>query len=122
MSSYVVWIDQEHAKIFKFLPGGKTENQSVKRHTHEHHTAPDQNHQKGHDAFYHDVAGHLKGAQEVLLVGPGLGKDHFKTHLEKHHHAELLKSVIGTVSMDHPTDPQIVAEARKVFRAKDLFI
>jgi stalled ribosome rescue protein Dom34 len=121
MSAYVVWIDQEHAKLFKFMIGGKTENQIVKRHGIEHHTPKHENHQKEHDAFYHDVANHLKDASELLLVGPGLGKEHFKTHLEKHHHSDLLKKIVGSVSMDHPTDPQIVAEARKFFHTKDLF-
>ena len=121
MAAYVIWIDSEHAKLFKFLPGGKTENHTVKSHHHDHHTANPRDSKGGHDAFFHDVANHLKDANELLIVGPGLGKEHFKSHLEKHHHGDLLKKVVGTLAMDHPTDHQIVAEARKFFTAKDLF-
>ena len=120
MSSYVVWLDQEHAKAFKFLPG-KVEQSSVKRATHDHHTHAHKEDNNGEEAFFHQVAEHIKDATELLIVGPGLAKTHFKTHLEKHHHHDLLKKIVGIETMSHPTDPEIVASARKSFRTAHLF-
>lgn len=121
MASYVVWMDHEHAKLMKFLIGGKTEQHTVKHHQHAHHAGPTHGGHDEHTAYYKEVAKHLADAGEVLLVGPGLGKDHFQKHLTTHHHQDLAKKIVGVVAMDHPTDKQIIAEARKFFRAKDLF-
>jgi len=120
MSSYVLWLDSEHAKIFKFLPG-KVEPHTLKRSEPDHHTHAHKEDQSS-EHFFHQVADYLKSATELLIVGPGLAKTHFKTHLEKHHHQQLAQKVLGVESMDHPTDAQIVAAARKSFQAKHLFV
>lgn len=119
MSAYAIWIDHEEAKIFKFH-----ENRSEVIHVKEpSHTALNKGNQKHVDAekFFHDVATKIGDAEEIFLCGPGLGKDHFKTHLEKHHHEKLAKKIVGMEAMDHPTDNQIRAGARKFFRHFDLY-
>lgn len=111
MSSFIVWIDTEHAKIFNMSPHG-VENFTVKNHDHG---------RTDHSKFYHEVGEKLKGASEWLLVGPGHGKDEFKKHLSNHHHKNLVEKLLSTESMDHPTDPQILAHARKFFKHAHLF-
>jgi hypothetical protein len=120
MSSYVVWIDTEHAKVFKMSAEGNTHH-DVKNHEHSHHGFNPRDQHPDHQKFYHSVAEKLKGAGEILIVGPGLGKDHFKNHLEKHHASDLAKKVLSVESMDHPSDPQILAHARKFFKHAHLF-
>ncbi len=109
MSSLLLWIDSEHAKIFSFLPEG-LQKQEMKC------TEPDKS-----EHFFHQVAEHLTPAKEIIIVGPGLAKSHFKTHLEKHHHGNIAKNVVAIESMDHPTDPQIEAAGRKFFKHLHLF-
>jgi stalled ribosome rescue protein Dom34 len=116
MAYAVLWIDTEEAKIFKFRPGN-TERLDLKRTASEHHGLED----KAASAYFHRVADHLKDATELLVVGPGLAKKHFIHHLEHHNHQALAKKVIAVENMDHPTDNQIKAEARKFFRTHDLF-
>ncbi len=124
MSSYAVWLDHENAKIFKFTPGAKdsVEAQILHRKEIRHHTNRAENEKKANEEkFYHDVAAHLGDAKELLILGPGTGKSHFHSHLESHHHHNLAKAVVGVEAMDHPTDKQIVASARKFFKKWDMY-
>ena len=118
MANYVVWMDQEHANIFELHPNEVKETH-MKRHEIRQHTGAEkeQNRRKNTDKFFGDVAQHLTGAHEILLLGPGLAKEHFKSHLESHHQELLGKKIVGVETVDHPTDGQIVALAKKFFKA-----
>ncbi len=118
MASYAVWIDTEHAKIFKFIAGEKqhVEQKEMKRHGHH---VNDKNH-ADEEKFYHEVAAQMNDAKELLIVGPGMGKTHFQHHLDKHNHKNLAGSVVAVESMDQLTDAQILAAARKFFKKWDV--
>ena len=60
----------------------------------------------------------LAEAAEVLVVGPGVAKLEFIKHVAKHEHA-LEPKIVGVETVDHPTDGQLVAYARRYFRAAD---
>jgi stalled ribosome rescue protein Dom34 len=119
MSASILFIDSDHAKIFKLNPE-KMETTELKKHALDHHTSNEKN-EEHEKHFFHDVTSKLVGTQELLIVGPGLAKNRFKTHLETHHHQDLLKAVVGMETVDHPTDPQIIAVGRKFFTSYDLF-
>ena len=56
--------------------------------------------------------------------GPGLKNipANAKTALVKHigeHDAQVAKKIVGVESVDHPSDAQLVARARKYFKAED---
>jgi stalled ribosome rescue protein Dom34 len=68
--------------------------------------------------YYHDIAQALEGASEVLVVGPANAKLQFIKHIHAHD-KELVDKIIGVETVDHPTDGQVVAYARKYFVAKD---
>ncbi len=117
-------MDGEQAKIFKLRMGGKADHEVVKSNSRkDHHTGhpKDSMSHAAEEPYLHDVASRLKDAAEVLVVGPGLTKSHFKHHLEKHHHSDLLKKVVGFENMDHPTDGQIVDLAHRFFKKYDVF-
>lgn len=120
MSAYVIWLDSHHAKLFKMSPGGATESKMDKSEI-KHHTPQDVGNHKDSGKFFEEVVGKLRDASEILLVGPGEARKHFKTHLESHHHAELAKKIVGNEAMDHPHDAQILAHARKFFKVFDLY-
>ena len=51
-------------------------------------------------------------------MGPGNAKQEFVKHIE--HHDHLLRArVLGVETVDHPTNHQVVAHARKFFREID---
>ena len=116
MSAYVVWMDSASAKIFH-INGDDVSVKKSLRHEPDHHTHNKSDaKQKDSHRFFDDVATQLATFKDaVLLVGPGVAKSHFVTHLEGHHQKELALRIVGTESMDHPTDAQIVAFARKYF-------
>ena len=60
----------------------------------------------------------LKGAQEILVVGPAQAKLQLIKHIHAHDHA-MVNKVVGVETVDHPTDAQVAAYARKYFVAKD---
>jgi stalled ribosome rescue protein Dom34 len=68
--------------------------------------------------YYHAIAEALQGAQEILVVGPAQAKLQLIKHIHAHDQA-LTARIVGVETIDHPTDGQLVAYARKYFIAKD---
>lgn len=68
--------------------------------------------------YYHAIADALKGAQEILVVGPASAKLQLIKHIHAHDH-DMVDQIVGVETVDHPTDGQVVAYARKYFEAKD---
>jgi stalled ribosome rescue protein Dom34 len=116
MSACVVWMDSEHAKIFKISAAG------IEKKTLKHHSVnPHDSHHDAHKAdaeqkFFHEIAGTIGNVEELLVFGSGLAKTHFKSHLEKHHHTDLAKHLVGVEALDHLTDNQILEAGRKFFK------
>jgi len=119
MSYYVVWMDSDHAQFFKFTPG-QVQKEQVKMSSQEAKSAHDRDVHKEPIHYYQEVAGKMKSAKEILLVGPGLAKTHFTHYLDKHS-TDVRKRIVGVENMDHLTDNQITAFAHRFFRAHDLF-
>ncbi len=74
-----------------------------------------------HDKLYEAVASSLHNAKEILLLGSGTAKDELKHHLEKHH-ATIARHVVGVETIDHPTEPQLLAMAKKKFKTIDAWL
>ena len=68
--------------------------------------------------FYDEVARHLAEAGEILVTGPGTAKTELIHHLEEKHPA-VARRVVKVETLDHPTDGQLLALARKQFKAID---
>lgn len=117
MANYVVWLDSAKAKIFELHPT-QVEEKTLLRTEIRHHSGADkeQNSRKNLEKFFHELAGALKDANEILLTGPGEAKIHFQSHLKEHHHAQIGNKVVGVETTDHPTDGQIIALAKQFFK------
>ncbi len=129
MSHYhaVVWIDHREAHVMHISPDDIEVSimHPGKPHQHLHHKrgadkggavgsgrAPeDQN-------FYHEVVEALKGAQEILIIGPASAKLNLVKHIHSHDQ-QMVDKVVGVETVDHPSDAQVVAYARKYFIAAD---
>jgi stalled ribosome rescue protein Dom34 len=114
MSAFIVWIDLKEAKIFQCSPG-KVEQKHLHANYADHHTHQfdqlDRN--RIENRFFAQVGSELTGAARILILGPGVEKKHFQSYLVEHLPA-LAKNVTGCETVDHPTDPQIAAFARKM--------
>lgn len=129
MSHYhaVVWIDHTEAHIMHISPDDV--ESSVVRPAKPHQKL---HHKRGMDrggtvgsgrspedqSFYHEVVEALKGAQEILVVGPANAKLNLIKHIQSHDQ-QMTDKVIGVETADHPTDGQLIAYARKYFTAAD---
>lgn len=129
MSHYhaVVWIDHREAHVMHISPDNIELSvvRPAKPHQHLHNKrgadkggtvgagrAPeDQN-------FYHEVVEALKGAQEILIVGPASAKLNLLKHIHSHDQ-QVVDKVIGVETVDHPSDAQLLVYARKYFAAAD---
>jgi hypothetical protein len=60
----------------------------------------------------------LEGAQQILIVGPASAKLNLVKHIHSHD-KKVTDKVIGVETVDHPSDAQLVAYARKYFDATD---
>lgn len=115
MAYVVVWIDREHAKIFNLSQEKMQRTQLDSTHV-DHHThrrdAVEVAKQERH--FFASVAGHLEDATKILILGPGMAKHHFQTYLTEQDPG-VAKKIAGCETVDHPTDAQVAAAARRFF-------
>jgi stalled ribosome rescue protein Dom34 len=83
-----------------------------RKSTHGGHKAPPDRH------YFDDVAHALEGAHEILLIGPAQTKREFATFLQNKH-PQMRSAVVAVEDADHPTDPEVLAYARRHFKAID---
>ena len=116
----VVWLDHSEAHVMHISPDDveKSVIQPSKPHRHLHSSTVGTGRQAENKAYYHAVVQALKGAQEILVVGPAQAKLQLIKHLHAHDHS-MADKVVGVETVDHPSDGQLVAYARKYFVAKD---
>jgi stalled ribosome rescue protein Dom34 len=114
----VVWLDHREAHIIHFNAEEKT-TQIVKSstgsdHLHHHSGTLGSGKSAVNHAYLHDVVKHLVDATEVLVVGPGSAKLDLLKHIHKHD-AAVADKIVGVETVDHPTDGQLLAYAKKTF-------
>ncbi|CAL4869414.1 hypothetical protein MMA231_03706 (plasmid) [Asticcacaulis sp. MM231] len=68
--------------------------------------------------FFAEVCNALTGITEILVVGSHMAQADFRRNIEKHH-TSVANRVVGWETVDHPTDPQLVAFARRYFNARE---
>jgi stalled ribosome rescue protein Dom34 len=123
MSHYhaVVWIDHQKGTVWQFTP---SEQEHTVVHAHGQHRVHSRKTSHGaHDSaaertFFDDVAHALEGAHEILIIGPAQTKQEFAAYLRQKH-AALGRAIVAVESADHPSDPEVLAYARRHFRAID---
>jgi stalled ribosome rescue protein Dom34 len=118
----VVWIDHREARVFHFNP---TEADRLVLHPdnptkHIHHKANSigSGHASADHDFLHAVAESIADAGAVLIAGPGNAKTELVKHIEQHD-PKLKKIIAGVETVDHPSDAQLVAHARKYLKVTD---
>ncbi len=117
----VVWLDHVEAHVQHFAREDvekKLIHGKAHRHLHQKRGAVTDGRSAEDTAYYGRVAEALKGAEEILVVGPANAKTEFVKYLDAHAQ-DLRKKVVAVETVDHPTDGQVLAYARKHFRAID---
>jgi stalled ribosome rescue protein Dom34 len=119
----VVWLDHAEAHVMHFSPEQVEKQLILPADPHKQlhvKSGPGAGSGKAREdqKYYHDIAQALEGASEVLVVGPANAKLQFIKHIHAHD-KDLVDKIIGVETVDHPSDAQVVAYARRYFVAKD---
>jgi hypothetical protein len=111
----VLHIEHHDAQVLQF---DAEEVQSEKVHAHDHYTRQHGSDVRTEHEFFGHVCDSLAGITEVLVTGSHAAQAAFRHYVEKHRPA-ITKQIAGWETVDHPTQPQLVALARKYFVAHD---
>ena len=118
----LVWIDHQEARIFHFntVEAERTSVRSSHPHQHLHHKAntPGSGHAPVEEAFLERVVQALGRAGAILITGPGSARKELAQHIARVH-PQLASRISGVEPLDHPSDGQLLALARRFFRADD---
>lgn len=116
----VVWIDHREAHILFY---DAAQNQLIKSEattTHLHHKANTIGHGNAPEdvEFYKSVILKISEVSEILIIGPGSAKHEIVKYIASHY-PKLSKCILGVETVDHITDNQILAYAKKYFLLKE---
>ena len=111
----VVWTDHKSAQILQF---DAEHVQAQKIHTHTHYTTQHGSTVRSEHEFFGEVCAALDGVAEILITGSHTAIADFRHYADKHR-PQTATRIVGYEVVDHPTDNQLVALARKFFLKHD---
>ena len=125
MNTYhaAVWLDHQEAHVFHIARASFEETLVLPEHPHRRlHRKSGPGADSGKRAqedhgYYEDVVKALSDSQEIVIVGPATASSTVK-HIQKHHH-DMEQKIIGVETTDHPTARQVIAYARRYFKARE---
>ncbi len=118
----VVCIDHAQALIFDFSKDAFNEHRiTADLQSHIHHKSGPAGSGHLHDSksYFLAISRQLELSNEILIVGHGTARTEF-AHFVRDHVPALAPKIMGIEAVDHPTDGEIIALARKFFETKDL--
>jgi stalled ribosome rescue protein Dom34 len=121
-SHAIVWMDSREAHVFRFSHDD-VEKQRIRssnpfRKIHHKAGVIGAGHVHLDHGYFEGIAEALAGVEEWLLTGPGTAKNEMASHVEQHM-PELKRTLCGLQSSDHPTDGELVGQARLAFKSID---
>ena len=120
MSHYhaVVWMDHAEAHVLQFTPDevekARIQANSKNRKVHHHRGTLGSGKAPEDIEYFNRVVKSLAGAEQILLTGPANEKKEFKKYLDAHVKPMAAK-IVAVRSSDHPTDGELLKQARKFF-------
>jgi hypothetical protein len=115
LSHAVVWTDHVSARVLRF---DAEQVSSSKVHAHTHPTAQHGSGVRAEHEFFGAVCEALEGIAQVLVTGSHTALADFRHYAEKHRPQTAARTV-GYEVVDHPTDKQLVAQAREFFARRE---
>ena len=107
----VAFVDHQSAQVLQFDSVQVVER---KVHEHLHFTAQHHSGVRSEHEFFGAVCDALDGIAEVLVTGDHTGLADFRHYVDKHRPLTATR-IVGYEVVDHPTEKQLVALARKHF-------
>ena len=118
----VIWIDHREARVFHFnstdVERLVLQPEHPAKHIHHRANSIGSGHASPDHDYLHAVAEAVADAGAVLITGPGNAKIELADHIRRHDPATA-KVIAGIETVDHPSDPQLVAHAKAYLKATD---
>jgi DNA-binding MurR/RpiR family transcriptional regulator len=115
----IVWIDHAQAKVFHIGLSGEDEvvlhPHLPTRHLHHKANSIGSGHAGFDKEFFAQVMNAISDAGEILIIGPAGAKTELAKYLREQH-PTIGERIVAVEAADHPTDPEIVAYAKRHFR------
>jgi len=115
-------IDHHEARVFH---GGPADIERIilrpdhpTRHIHHRANSIGSGHASEDQNYFHAVAESIADARAVLIAGPANAKIELVKHIHPRY-PKLANVIAGVETVDHPSDAQLVACARKYLKATD---
>ena len=122
LSHAVVWIDHQEAHVIQFNADehedATVSTRSKHGHLHQKAGVVGSGHHVADQTYLHEVVEAVASANEILIVGPGSAKLDLMKHAVKDDHL-IAEKIVGIETVDHPTDGQLLAYAKKYFARVD---
>ena len=111
----IVWVDHQKAQVLQFDSDTVV---SRKVHAHAHYTRQHASAVRSLHEFFGEVCDALEGVAEVLVAGAHNATADFHHYVDKHR-PQVASHILGYEVVDHPSENELVALARRRFRALD---
>ena len=115
----VVWIDHLQARVFHLGLFGLDEvvlhPHMPTRHIHHKANSRDSGHVHENGEFLKQVLDAVSDAGEILIIGPSGAKVELAEYIREHN-PQVGSRIVAVEAADHPSDPQIVAYAKRHFK------
>jgi hypothetical protein len=111
----VLWLDHQTASVLQF-DADHVESSRVRSRTHQ--TRQHGSGVRTEHEYYAQVCDSLAGVSEILVTGARTTLADFRHYVDKHR-PETGRRIVGYETVDHPTENQLVAMARKYFLKYD---
>ncbi len=115
LSHAVVWTDHKSAQVLQF---DAEHVQAEKVRAHSHHTAQHGSAVRSEHEFFGEICDALDGIAEILVTGSRTAIADFRHYADKHK-PQTAKRIVAYEVVDHPSEKQLVAFARKYFLKHD---
>jgi stalled ribosome rescue protein Dom34 len=118
----IVWIDHKQARVFHFNAGEADKlvmhPDNPVRHLHHKAGSIGSGHAAEDQRFLEEVAKSIADAGAIVIVGPSGEKDELAKHIGQRH-PEMTVKIEGVETVDHPTDDELLAYARRYVKSAD---
>jgi stalled ribosome rescue protein Dom34 len=117
----VLWIDHREAKIFGLgdeVSYRRIQNADAGEPVRRKAGVIGSGHLHAGGSYLKEVTDALGVSQEILVTGPAETKTELMSWMREHA-PETKAKILGIETLDHPTHEEIVAFARRYFRARD---
>jgi hypothetical protein len=111
----VVWTDHQSAQVLQF---DAEQVLASKLHSHTHHTPQHGSAVRSEHEFFGALCDALDGIAEVLVTGSHTVLADFRHYADKHR-PQTAARIAGYEVVDHPSENQLVALARRYFLGHD---